>query len=117
MKYHVVEGSDVLLIEVSGSTKNNEALSAKRRLTRYFNKTGVRVIVDLRKLEKAEPVMLLGILNGIRREVSLLRGELRLCSLKPDLLDYFKRNRFDDIFKIYEDERIARESQWRNYGR
>jgi anti-anti-sigma factor len=117
LKYHVVEVSDVVLIKVSGRTKNNEALSAKRMLTPYLSKTGVKVIVDLRKLEKAEPVMLLGVLNGIRREISLLRGELRLCSLKPDILDYFKRNRFDDIFEIYEDERIARESQWRNYGR
>jgi hypothetical protein len=44
LKYHIVEEADFLLIKVSGGTKKNEALLAKRMLSRYLKGKGIRVI-------------------------------------------------------------------------
>lgn len=117
LKYHIVEEADFLLIKVSGGTKKNEALLAKRMLSHYLKQKGIRVILDLKELEMAEPITLLGVLNGIRTQVSLLRGGLKLCSLNPEILSYFRANRLDQIFEIYEDEGEAKGSEWRNYGK
>jgi anti-anti-sigma regulatory factor len=77
----------------------------------------MKVIIDLKELETFELIPLIGILNGVRREVNLLRGELKLCSLKTEIVDYIKQNRLDHIFQIYEDKEIAKTSEWMNYGK
>ncbi len=117
MKYHIAEEGGFFLIKISGETRKNEAILAKRRLSPYFKEKGIKVIMDLKELEKFEPITLLGVLNGIRKEIDLLGGCLKLCALKPEILDYFKENRLDHIFQIYEDERMAKESKWSDYGK
>jgi anti-anti-sigma factor len=117
MKYHIIENAGFFLIKISGNTKKNEALPAKKALSPYFKERGIRVIMDLKELEKFEPITLLGVLNGIRKEIDLLRGNLKLCSLKPEILNYFKENRLDQFFQIYEDEERAKKSEWSDYGK
>jgi anti-anti-sigma regulatory factor len=113
MKYHIAEDDDFFIIKISG----NEALQVKSILPSYIKERGIRVIMDLRELEKFEPITLLAVLNGMRKEVDLLGGCLKLSSLNPDILNYFKENRMDQFFKIYEDEEGAKKSEWRNYGK
>ena len=117
MKYHIVEEGGFFLIKISGETRKNEALSAKRVLSPYLKEKGIKVIMDLKELEKFEPTTILGVLNGIRKEINLLRGGLKLCSLKPEILNYFKENRLDHIFQIYENEERAKKSEWSDYGK
>jgi anti-anti-sigma factor len=117
MKYHLIEEDGLFLIKISGETRKNEAVVAKRRLTPYLKERGIRVIIDLRNSTSCEPIVLLGVLNGIRKEVALLGGCLKLCSLKPEIRDYLKENRLDQAFQIYEDEESARKSEWRHYGK
>ena len=117
MKYHVVEDAAFFLIKISGETRKNEALPAKRALSPYLKERGIRVIMDLKELEKFEPITLLGVLNGIKKEIDLLGGGLKLCSLKQEILNYFKENRLDQIFQVYEDEERAKKGEWRNYGK
>jgi anti-anti-sigma factor len=116
MKYHVVEDSGFVLIRISGKPKKNEALAAKRILFPYFKERGVRVIMDLKKLERFDPITLLGVLSGIKKEITLLRGDLKLCSLNPDMLNYFQENRLDNLFQIEKDEENAKKAAWRNDG-
>ena len=59
----------------------------------------------MEELNQWEPWTLVGILNGIRKEVRLLNGELKLRSLKPDIRNYFQLHRLDRIFKFCEDEK------------
>jgi len=77
MKYHVVENAEFLLIRISGEPKKNEALAAKRILFPYLKERGIRVIMDLKKIEKFEPITLLGVLTGISREINLSEGKLK----------------------------------------
>jgi len=119
MKYHIVKDDDFFIVKISGQTKKNEALHVKSILSSYLKGRDVRVIMDLKGLEseKFEPIALLGVLNGMRKEIDLLGGCLKLCSLKLEISDYFKENRMDQFFKIYEDEEGAKKSEWRNYGK
>ena len=119
MKYHLTKDNDFFIIKISGQTKKNEALQVKTILSSYLKEKGIRVIMDFKELEleKFEPIALLGVLNGMRKEVDLLGGCLKLCSLKLEILDYFKENRMDQFFKIYEDEEMAKKSEWRDYGK
>jgi anti-anti-sigma factor len=117
MKYYLTNDNDFFIIKISGQTKKNEAIQVKSILSSYIKERGIRVIVDLKELEKFEPITLLGVLNGMRKEVDLLGACLKLCSLKLEILDYFKENRMDQFFKIYEDEESAKKSEWRGYGK
>jgi len=117
MKYHIAEDDDFFIIKISGQPKKNEALQVKSILSSYLQERGIRVIMDLKGLEKFEPITLLGVLNGMRKEIDLLGGCLKLCSLKLEILDYFKENRMDQFFHIYEDEESAKKSEWGNYGK
>ena len=117
MKYHIVEEGGFFLIRMSGEPRKNEALPARRMLYPYLNRKGIRVIIDLRELKNVEPIILLGVLNSIRKETNLLGGGLKLCSLKPDILNYFKENRLDQFFQIYENAEKAKKSEWRNHGK
>jgi anti-anti-sigma factor len=102
MNYQIQERDGLLLMRISGDTRNNEALRAKRSFLPYLGKKGVRVVIDLEEVGSFEPVVLLGVLNSIRKEVGVLRGDLTLRSLKPELLSYLKANRLDRIFRLYE---------------
>lgn len=117
MKYYIVEENGCLIMKLSGETRKNEAVMAKGGLSPYLKKKGVKVIMDMKELEKVEPITLVGILNGIRKEVNLLRGGLKLCSLKPEILNYLRQNRLDHIFRIYEDRETAKKSEWRDCGK
>ena len=117
MKYHIVEDGSFFVIKISGEPRKNEALPAKRMLFPYLKEKGVRVIMDLKEIKNFEPIILLGFLNGIRKEINLLGGGLKLCSLKPEILNYFRENRLDQFFKICEDEEKAKKSEWRNHGK
>ena len=117
MKYHLTKDNDFFIVKISGQPKKNEALQVKSILSSYLKERGIRVIMDLKELEKFEPITLLGVLNGMRKEVDLLGGCLKLSSLNPEILDYFKENRMDQFFKIYEDEESAKKSEWRGYGK
>ncbi len=116
VKYQIVEEKGLLLIKISGDTRKNEALLAKKVLFPYLKRKGIRVIVDLKELGRFELVSLLGVLSGIRKEVDFLRGDLKLCSLKPEILNYLKENRLDQIFQLYKDEEEARKGAWRSYA-
>ena len=117
MKYNIVKDDDFFIVKISGQPKKNEALQVKSILSSYFKEKGIRVIMDLKELEKFEPITLLGVLNGMRKEIDLLGGCLKLCSLKLEILNYFKENRMDQFFMIYEDEKSAKKSEWRDYGK
>lgn len=117
MKYHINEDEHLLLIEISGDPKKNEPLFANRVLLPYFKKRGIRVIVDLKGLKNFDPIILIGVLNNIRKETNLLGGGLKLCALRPGVTNYFKENRLDQVFQVYENEEKAKISEWGNHDK
>ena len=117
MKYQIIKEGSTFIINLSGDTRENESLILKKAISPYLNDRGVKVIVNLKKIEKFELITLLGVLNSIKKETTFSGGELKLCSLKPEIINYFKANRLDHFFQIYEDEEKAKKSGWRNYGK
>lgn len=105
MKYQIIDKKGLLVINISGDTRKNEALPAKRLLSRHLRKNGMSVIVDMAELNRVEPVTLVGILNAIRKEVRLLNGDLKLRSVRPEILAYFQAHQLDRFFKFCEDEK------------
>ncbi len=100
MKYEFVYEGDFLIIKLSGSAEVNERLLAKESLTPYLQQSHQKVIIDLENLAENGEVYIVGVLNTIKKEVQLLDGEVKLCSLKPELYHYFQENRLDQIFDI-----------------
>jgi anti-anti-sigma regulatory factor len=41
-----------------------------------------------------------GVLNTLKKEVQLMGGKLKLCSLTPEVSRYFRGNHLDLIFDI-----------------
>lgn len=103
MKYQIIDKRGYLLIKISGETRANEPLLVKKMLLPYLNRKEISVVLDLNDLVRFEPVALVGVLNGIKKEVDLLKGQLKLCSLRPELIIYFRENRLDRIFRVCED--------------
>ncbi len=49
----------------------------------------------------------LGKLINLKKKVSKADGQVKLCSIHPDLLEVFKITRLDTVFDIQRDERSA----------
>ncbi|MCD6225346.1 MAG: STAS domain-containing protein [Deltaproteobacteria bacterium] len=113
MQYDIIEGKNCFHIAISGKPRKNEPLLAKRMLLPFFKQKNIRIIIDLKDLREFDSVFVLGILNSIRKEVGFLEGDLRICSLNPELLNYFQQNRLDKIFYIYKNKENAEKSVWR----
>ena len=89
--------------------------SKNKNIAGYMQKPNrtLLIIIDFKDLREFDSVFVLGILNSIRKEVDFLEGDLRICSLNPELLNYFQQNRLDKIFYIYKNKENAEKSVWR----
>jgi anti-anti-sigma factor len=110
MNYEFVYEEDFLIIKLSGSAEVNERLLTKESLPRYLQQPHQKVIIDLENLAENEGVYIIGVLNTIKKEFQLLDGEVKLCSLKPELYRYFQENRLDQIFDIGQSVELIKES-------
>ena len=110
MNYEFVYEEDFLIIKLSGPTGVNDRLLVKEHLTSHLHQPNQKVIVDLERLKEAEGTYLLGVLNTVKKEVQLMGGEVKFCSLKPELYDYFQDNRLDQIFDIMQSVEQAKQS-------
>ena len=113
MQYNIIEEKKFSYITISGKSKKNEPVLVKKMLLPFLKQKNIRIIIDLENLSEFNSVSLLGILNSIRKEVSFLEGELKICSLNAQLLNYFQQNRLNKIFYIYKNRENAEKSVWR----
>jgi anti-anti-sigma factor len=102
MNYDFAYEEDFLIIKLSGTAEVNDRLLTRESITPYLKKSYPKVIVDLEEVGEQEAISILGVLNVIKKEFQLVGGEVKICSLRPKLLRYFKENRFDKIFDIKE---------------
>jgi anti-anti-sigma regulatory factor len=100
VNYEFIYEGEFLIIKLSGTAGVNERLSAKQYLAPHLQGSCQKVIVDLKGLDETGEVNIIGVLNTIKKEFQLLGGEVKLCSLKPELYHYFQGNRLDQIFDI-----------------
>lgn len=100
MNYEFNYQEDFLIIKLSGSARVNERLLTKQFLLQSLQPSYRKIIVDLEGLGGGEAVYCVGVLNTIKKEVQLMSGEMKLCSLTPGVSRYFQENRLDQIFDI-----------------
>lgn len=100
MNYALEYQKDFLIVKLSGSIEANERLLTKRFLFRSLRLSFRKIIVDLEGLGGGETVYCVGVLNTFKKEVQLMGGKLKLCSLKPEVFRYFRENRLDLAFDI-----------------
>jgi anti-sigma B factor antagonist len=65
-----------------------------------------RVLINLSNAHFISSAMLANLVKLLRK-TQASKGRLRLCGLRPVILDAFKVSRFDKIFEIYPDEASA----------
>jgi anti-anti-sigma factor len=117
VKYHISKTPGLLHIKISGDTRKNEALPAKKVLSQHLREQGMKVIVDMKELNRVEPMALVGVLNAIRKEVRLLNGDLKLRSIRPEILHYFQVHRLDRIFQFCQDEKEDTDERREDHGK
>ena len=100
MNYDFKYQDDFLIIKLSGSAEANERLLAKKNLLFSLRPSSRKIIVDLEDFGGRKGVYSAGVLNTIQKEIQLMGGEMKLCSLTPEVSRYFKENRLDEIFDI-----------------
>jgi len=102
VRYRITEAGGWVIVSPSGKAENNEPLRIRHLFRRWLAQTGIRVIVNLKRLEQFG-VWEVGLLTSFKKEVDQRAGILRLCQLNPELDGYFHNNRFAEQFNIYED--------------
>ena len=65
-----------------------------------------RILVSFQNVERFSTA-LLGKLIGLKKKTAEARGNVKLCSIPPDIAEIFKVTGLEAAFDIYEDERSA----------
>lgn len=64
------------------------------------------MLIDFSNVEYLSSTML-GTLTRLFRQTHEQEGRIRLCSIRPDVLEVFKITKLDTIFEIYPDAQAA----------
>jgi anti-anti-sigma factor len=108
VNYRITEVSGWFIVSLSGKAVNNEPLKVKYLFKRWLAEKGMRVIVNLKKIEELG-VWEMGLLTSFKKEMDQRAGTLRLCHLDPAVKGYFQNDRFPEQFEIYSDLESAME--------
>lgn len=65
-----------------------------------------RLLFDFAKVEHLSSAAL-GMLISANNDIRKRNGEMRLCTIRPQILEVFKITKLDQLFKIYEDRKTA----------
>ncbi len=102
MRYRIKAFKGGLIIKLDGKAKDNEAARARRVLSPFLRRPGVKVILYLAGLREIG-IPEVGVLETIRQEVTAQGGTLRLCAFRDHLLAQFDRNPFLQVYELYDD--------------
>ena len=100
MRYRVKELRGSVLIKINGNALEDEAARARRALSAFLRRPGVKVILYMAGLREIG-VPEIGVLEAIRREVKAQGGTLRLCAFREDLRAQFDCNPFLQVYELY----------------
>ncbi len=117
MKCNIIEKRDFIFVEIGGSLANKVPCSARDVLHPWRTRTELRIALDLGGIdEDSDVVTQLGVMTSFKKEVDLMNGFLKVCSLRPRIKNYLLENRLGNIFDIYEDLNSAENSPWKRKG-
>lgn len=73
------------------------------------NERRTKILLDFGTVEYLSSAALGRLLN-LNKKIEKVHGQLRLCRIKPEILDVFQITRLDKVFKIFDDQGVALES-------
>jgi anti-anti-sigma factor len=120
MECLIIEKRDFAVARVSGSIKKNAPFLIRSIVHAEFNGRQPKVILDVENLDDNSSITTqLAIITAFKKEVDLMNGSLKICSLRPRIKSYLIKNGLDRVFDIYEDLSSAENSPWekKGYGR
>ncbi len=114
MKCLIIEKGDFAIAKFSGSITKNLPFLIKSIVNAEFHGRQPKVILDLENLDESSNMATqLAVIIAFKKEVDLLNGSLKICSLQPGIKSYLNRNRLDRIIDTYEDLDSAENSPWK----
>ena len=119
MKCNIIEKRDFIIVEIGGSLNQDVPFSVRDILRPWRTRTEPKIAVDLGGIDEDRDVVTqLGVITAFKREVDLMNGFLKICSLRPRMKNYLVKNRLDRIFDIYENLSSTENSSWerKRYG-
>ena len=103
------EGSDVLVVDVSGDLDARCAGDLKLTLNEKIEAGKVWVLVNLSEVPYMDSAGLGVLVSGLKN-TNRQNGDLRLWGLQPDVRNIFELTRLNKVFQIFEDEKAGLES-------
>jgi anti-sigma B factor antagonist len=98
-----------LLDTVSGLDGERAASLGRELFDLIDDKKFTKVVLNLYNASYMPSAMLAQLIQ-LRRKMQSVRGALRLCALRPPVVDAFKVSQFDKLFEIFPDELSALKS-------
>jgi len=119
MKCHIIEKRGFAVARISGPVDKKAPFLIRSIVHAEFNGRQPKVILDAENLDESSNItMQLAVITAFKKEVDLMNGFLKICSLRPHIKNYLLKNRMDRIFDTYEDLNSAEKSPWerQEYG-
>jgi len=119
MKCHIIEKRDFTVARISGPVDKKTPFLIRSIVHAEFNGKQPKVILDMENLDNSSSITTqLAVITAFKKEIDLMKGFLKICSLKPRIKNYLLKNRMDRIFDTYEDLNSAEKSPWerKEYG-
>ncbi|MDD5723469.1 MAG: hypothetical protein PHY29_06975 [Syntrophales bacterium] len=117
MECLIIEKRDFAVARFSGSIRKNAPFLIRSIVHAEFNGRQPKVILDLENLDDSSSIATqLAVITAFKKEVCLMDGFLKICSLRPRIRTYLLKNRLDRIFDTYESLDSAEKSPWKRKG-
>jgi hypothetical protein len=117
MKCHIIRKRDFAVARMSGPANKNAPSLIRSIVYAEFNEGQPKVILDVENLDDNSSIATqLAVITAFKKEVDLMNGFLKICSLRPRIKNYLVKNRLDKMFDFYEDLTSAENSPWERKG-
>ncbi len=97
---------DVLIIELPARLDAIGVSAIAGKLAETVQKHQGKILVDMSNVTFVASLALRMLLTNLKT-VQPSGGDLRLCSLQPQIAEIFRKSRFDTLFAIYADREAA----------
>ena len=117
MQCHVIEKKGFIIVEIGGLLNKSIPFPVRDILHPWRSRTKYKIAVDLGGIdEDADIIAQLFVIAAFKKEVDLMNGFLKICSLRPRIKNYLLKNRLDKMFDFYKDLTSAENSPWERKG-
>jgi anti-sigma B factor antagonist len=99
MKLDVSKKGDVTVLKCSGSLDADNIAAFKKTACDLFDKGGVKFVLDASNVEFVDS-MGLGVLISFLRRVKAKEGDIKICSLTPEVKTIFEITRLYRLFDV-----------------